>query len=669
MDNVENKYKQLFENMTTAFALHEMIFDDNGKPIDYRFLEINSSFEDMTGLQKKNVIGKTVLQVMPNTEKSWIDMYAKVVYTGHPTSFQNYSKELDRFFEGWAYRPQEGQFAVVFSDISEFKIIEKKLADYRDNLEKLAEERAVKLVESEQRFHMLFNHTTEPILIIDLEGNIIEFNNAAEKSLVFSEEQLRDINFFNLFTEGVGEGEENKKEILFPLNIDRGSKSTETVLKKGDNETFPVRLTANRIQTGSDHYIAIIISDITEQKIMEKTLVAAKEQAEKASQAKSFFLANVSHEIRTPINAILGMVYLMQDTQLTEQQREYMKNISSAARTLFGTINGILDFSKIESGKMQIETQSFNLKNLIRDIIPAFSLAADEKGLEFRTNIDEDIPEYVIGDAFRLSQILSNLLTNAIKFTEKGYIEISVSRMVQLRDIAHLEFAVKDCGIGLSKEELDVIFKPFEQADESVTRKPGGTGLGLAISRELTVLMGGKIVTASTKGVGSTFTVKLPLHISKNRDDSFSPSLDVSILKNAKILLAEDHEITRNVLSEIIRKTGAIVTIAKNGIEAVELVEKNDFDIILMDIQMPEMDGLTAAEKIRHLNKPGVKDVIILAVTAHAMIDDIRKSWAAGMNGHITKPIKAEALNRQLCAWISSRKKGIPENGSTKSEG
>ena len=653
MDNVENKYKQLFENMTTAFALHEMIFDDNGKPIDYRFLEINSSFEDMTGLQKKNVIGKTVLQVMPNTEKSWIDMYAKVVYTGHPTSFQNYSKELDRFFEGWAYRPQEGQFAVVFSDISEFKIIEKKLADYRDNLEKLAEERAVKLVESEQRFHMLFNHTTEPILIIDLEGNIIEFNNAAEKSLVFSEEQLRDINFFNLFTEGVGEGEENKKEILFPLNIDRGSKSTETVLKKGDNETFPVRLTANRIQTGSDHYIAIIISDITEQKIMEKTLVAAKEQAEKASQAKSFFLANVSHEIRTPINAILGMVYLMQDTQLTEQQREYMKNISSAARTLFGTINGILDFSKIESGKMQIETQSFNLKNLIRDIIPAFSLAADEKGLEFRTNIDEDIPEYVIGDAFRLSQILSNLLTNAIKFTEKGYIEISVSRMVQLRDIAHLEFAVKDCGIGLSKEELDVIFKPFEQADESVTRKPGGTGLGLAISRELTVLMGGKIVTASTKGVGSTFTVKLPLHISKNRDDSFSPSLDVSILKNAKILLAEDHEITRNVLSEIIRKTGAIVTIAKNGIEAVELVEKNDFDIILMDIQMPEMDGLTAAEKIRHLNKPGVKDVIILAVTAHAMIDDIRKSWAAGMNGHITKPIKAEALNRQLCAWMN----------------
>jgi len=660
MENIENKYKLLFENMTSAFALHEMIYDEYGKPIDYRYLEINSSFEKMTGLQKNDVVGKTVLQIMPNTEKSWIDMFAKVVYTGHPTSFQNYSRELDRYYEGCVYKQQEGQFAVIFTEISEFKKIEKKLTEYRDNLEKLAQERADKLVESEQRFHLLFNHTSESILIIDHEGLIVEFNNSAKNSLVYSEEHLKSLNFFKLLTENAPEG--SKKEILFPEIIKKGSYSIETELLKGDGTTFPVMLTVSSVKMGSDLHIAMIISDRTEQKSMEKTLVAAKEQAEKASQAKSFFLANISHEIRTPINAILGMAYLMQDTQLSEQQREYMKNISSSARTLFGTINGILDFSKIESGKMEIESQSFNLKNLIRDILPGFSLAADEKGLEFRTNIDEDIPEFVIGDAFRISQILNNLLTNAIKFTEQGYLEISVSRIVQLRDIAHLEFAIKDSGIGLSKEELNLIFKPFEQADESVTRKSGGTGLGLAISQELTVLMGGKIVTTSTKGKGSTFTVKLPLHISKNRDDSFAPSLDVSILKNARILLAEDHEITRDVLCEIIRKTGAIVTIAKNGREAVDLVEKNDFDIILMDIQMPEMDGLTAAENIRHLKKPGVKEVIILAVTAQAMIDDIRKSWAAGMNGHITKPIRAEALNRQLCAWISSRKKVNPEN-------
>jgi PAS domain S-box-containing protein len=666
MKNIENKYKQLFENMTSAFALHEMIFDDNGKPVDYRYLEINSSFEKMTGLQKKDVVGKTVLQILPNTEKFWIDMFAKVVYTGQSTSFQNYSGELDRYYEGWVFKTQEGQFAVIFTDISEFKKIEKELTDYRDNLEMLADERAVKLVESEQRFHMLFNHTPEPILIIDSEGTIVEFNSAAKNTLLYSHEQLRDLNFFELLTEDAPES--SKKEMLFPEIINKGAHSTETELRKGNATTFPVLLTASKIQMDSDLYIAMIISDRTEQKRMEKTLTAAKVLAEKASQAKSFFLANISHEIRTPINAILGMVYLMQDTQLTEQQREYMKNISSSARTLFGTINGILDFSKIESGKMEIEAQSFNLKNLIRDILPGFSLAADENGLDFRTNIDEDIPEFVIGDAFRISQILNNLLTNAFKFTEKGYVEISVSRMVQLRDIAHLEFAIKDSGIGLSKEELNLIFKPFEQADESVTRKPGGTGLGLAISQELTVLMGGKIVTTSTKGKGSTFTIKLPFHISNNRDDSFAPSLDVSILKNARILLAEDHEITRNVLCEIISKTGAIVTIAKNGREAVELVEKNDFDIILMDIQMPEMDGLTAAKEIRYLKKPGVKEVIILAITAHAMIDDIRKSWAAGMNGHITKPIRAEALNRQLCAWISSRKKVNPEKGNTKPE-
>jgi len=661
MDNTENKYKQLFENMTAAFALHEMIYDESGKPIDYRYLEINSSFEEMTGLKKENVVGKTVLQILPNTERSSIDLFAKVVYTGFPTPFQNYSTEFDRYYEGWVYRPQEGQFAVIFTDITEFKIIEKELTEYRDNLERLAEERAVKLVESEQRFHMLFDHTTEPILIVDAEGVILEFNNAAKISLGYTDNKFMNLNFYDLLTAEAPE--EGQRETLFSITISNGSYSTELEMKREDNSTFPAKLTASKIQMENDTYIAMIISDRSEQKAMERTLVEAKEQAERASQAKSFFLANISHEIRTPINAILGMVYLMQDTQLTEQQREFMKNVSSSARILFGTINGILDFSKIESGKMHIEMQSFNLKNLIRDILPAFSLAADEKGLEFRTNIEEDIPEFVIGDAFRISQILNNLLTNAIKFTEKGYVEISVSRMVQLRDIAHLEFAVKDCGIGLTKDEIDFIFKPFEQADESVTRKFSGTGLGLAISQELTVLMGGKIVTSSKKGVGSTFTVKLPLHISKNRDDSFAPSLDVSILKNARILLAEDHDITRKVLVEIIKTTGAEVTVARNGREAVDLVSKNDFDIILMDIQMPEMDGLTAAKEIRKLNKPGVKEVIILAVTAHAMIDDIRKSWAAGMNGHITKPIRAEALNRQLCAWISSRKKSgdIPE--------
>ncbi len=660
-DNTETKYRLLFENMTSAFALHEMIYDESGKPIDYRFLEINSAFEEMTGLPKEKVVGKTVLQIIPNTEPYWIELYAKVVYTGFPTPFQNYAREQDRYYDGWAYRPQEGQFAVIFTDISEFKIIEKELTEYRDNLEILAAERAAKLVESEQRFHLLFDHTTEPILIVDTEGTILEFNNAAKVFLDYSDEQLKNLNFYKLLTKEASGG--NQKETLFPVTLSNGSFSTETELISRNGSVFPVMLTASRIQMDSDTYIAMIISNRSEQKKMEQSLVEAKEQAERASQAKSFFLANISHEIRTPINAILGMVYLMQDTQLTEQQREYMKNISSAARTLFGTINGILDFSKIESGKMQIETQSFNLKNLIRDILPVFSLAADEKGLEFRTNIEEDIPEFVIGDAFRISQILSNLLSNAVKFTEKGFIGISVSRLVQLHDIAHLEFVIKDFGIGLTKEEIGVVFKPFEQADESVTRKYGGTGLGLAISHELAVLMGGKITVSSKKGEGSTFILKLPLHISKNSDDSLAPNMDMSILEKARILLAEDHDITRKVLVEIIKTTGADVTVARNGREAVELVRKYDFDIILLDIQMPVMDGLTAAKEIRKLNKPGVKEIIILAITAHAMIEDIRKSWAAGMNGHITKPIRAEALNRQLCAWISSRKKGKPENG------
>jgi PAS domain S-box-containing protein len=539
--------------------------------------------------------------------------------------------------------------------------------------------------------------------------------------------------------------------------------------------------------------------DFSEKKKMEQEIFKmieqerearlARELAEESARAKSEFLANMSHEIRTPMNAILGLSHLVLETELSEQQQEYLQRISTAAKALLRIINDILDFSKIEAGKLEIEMTDFNLEQLLKNILKLFSNQALAKGLKIVSEISPNVPLILSGDQVRLSQIINNLLSNALKFTEKGEISVTVNLEELVASDITLLFRVKDTGIGLSPDQARNLFNAFTQADTSITRKYGGTGLGLTISKRLTEMMGGRIWVESSLGVGSCFYFNVKLKVSDtvpvyteepisfkgmtalavddnptalelisealmrhgiktttvssgdealmyltrispkpnlilvdwkmpvldgletiqklnkdpelkdasmivmvtayNRDEILGPAKELGVkkvltkpltdsylhdtlmelfgkskkvsekakdhnqevqaIKGSKILLVEDNEVNQLVASKILGNAGLDVTIAGDGEVALEKVQNNSYDLVLMDIQMPKMDGLSATRAIREL---GFKELPIVAMTAHAMSSDRELSLKAGMNDHVNKPINIKELFQTLLRWI-----------------
>ncbi len=394
--------------------------------------------------------------------------------------------------------------------------------------------------------------------------------------------------------------------------------------------------------------------------ISNEELILAKEQADSATKAKSSFLANMSHEIRTPMNAIIGMTHLASKTNLSMKQLDYISKIQSASRNLLNIINDILDISKIEAGKMDVELVEFNIENVLNQISNLFSDKSD-KSIEFIVDCSQATPKGLIGDPHRLEQVIINLVNNAFKFTHKGKIILSVDKIDEAGDEVLLRFSISDTGIGIEPDKLHKIYDSFMQTDTSTTRIYGGTGLGLAITKQLIELMGGNIHVNSTPNEGSVFTFEIQFRTHQNihPKDVIKNSKDIQ-MDGVRVLVAEDNSVNQQVISELLAYHGIEVDIAINGQEALDKIQKNHYDLVLMDGQMPVMDGYQATREIR--KTPEFAELPIIAVTAYALESEKENAIAAGMNEHLSKPIDPEQLDAVLSKWLNIEKDNTYES-------
>jgi len=618
---------------------------------DGTILDCNDRFVEMMGSSREKVIGfNTARRSSPEMRQA-----VRTALGGRPSIYESEYTSVTggkTIFLRGAFNPiNPGQNPTgVIGAIDD--VTDRKRAE--DALARVLEERRILLDNIQtQLWYLTDDHTYGAV------------NRAHAEFLGVRPEDVAFKDMYDIFPKDVVEV---CRRTNVPLFASGESVRTEEWLAdaSGEQRLLSIMKTPKLRSDGTVEYVVASAEDVTERKRAEEELVRAKERAEEASVAKSEFLANMSHEIRTPMNGVLGMTELLLDTSLDDEQRRFAETVRSSAEALLEILNDILDFSKVEAGKLELKMLDFDLSTLLNDFGAVMSAGAERKGLGFHFSISPDVPLFLRGDPGRLRQILTNLTGNAVKFTSKGDVRVSVSLENQSTHYALLRFSVRDTGIGISPDKVGSLFQKFMQLDASCTRAHGGTGLGLAISKQLAEMMGGAVGVESEEGKGSEFwfTACMEKQPQGVRRDELAGAETAAAPRfgncGIRLLLVEDNAVNRSVALGLLKKLGLSADTAENGEKALAAIEKQDFDLVLMDCQMPVMDGYEATRRIRAM-EGGKESVPVVAMTAHAMSGDREKCLAAGMNDYVAKPVSRSALVKTLERWLPDRKE-IPHS-------
>lgn len=491
---------------------------------------------------------------------------------------------------------------------------------------------------------------------LDTSGELLDVNSTYCQMSGYTREELLGMNAAAL--EVMKEPCEIEWHIRRLMEV--GSDQFESRHRRKDGSIWYVEISATYSDAAGGQLL-VFLRDISERKKAERALNEALEAAKLADQSKDAFFANITHELRTPLSAVIGFSSLARPLCTSQKQRDYLDKVNSAGKTLACIIDDLLDLSKIAAGHLEFEIEPFSLRNLVRRSLSVLSFKAEEKGLELIESVADDIPDVLLGDSLRIEQILLNLLGNAIKFTTSGRVELRVKQSVREAEWISLAIEVEDTGIGLSEDEIGQLFKPFSQAGAFVTRQFGGTGLGLSICKLLVQAMDGEISVSSTRGKGSTFLVSISLlqaaagEMPLKEDPLSNDHMQLSY-QGARVLVVDDQSLNREVVEGLLALVGIVPVQACNGQEAIEILQaaREGFDLVLMDVQMPVMDGLTATSRIRQIDR--FANLPIIAMTAHTMAHEREMGQSAGMSAHIGKPFDEESFFRLLAKWIPEAK-------------
>lgn len=683
----EEKYRAIFETMDEGFCIYELIYDHNGKPIDLKWIEVNPAYERQTGLA--DVVGKLHSDIPLATEKRWLETFDRVIKTGESVHFEDWHEPTRRWYSTFSSRIGDKggrQVAVVFSDITQRKQAEEKqkfLLNFSDALRVAENERdianvAVSLLTEKLRLDRCY------ITHLDIAGK------QAETVYQFYKEGLHPVpNHVSLSKFPLTVNQALNGTLVFDDierdnrlgNIDKKSFRAmqfgallAAPLRKGDKKTIwcfvaastqPRHWTANEIElienVAERTWFVVERTKAEEalKDLMIKTAEKAEEEKESAMEAlryKQQFLSNMSHEIRTPLTAIIGFTEEALKTTLGIKQRQYLNAIKVSSDTLLALVNDVLDLAKVDSGKMQFEEFPFYLDTCINNMLLLFETKIKQKNLKLIKKIDPNIPLVLVGDSVRLNQIILNLMSNAVKFTQQGSVVIQVTLHEETADTVIVDFCITDTGIGIRTDHLGKIFESFQQSENFTSHIYGGTGLGLPIVKQLVEAQGGSVKVESELGKGSAFTVQLPFKKTKSKQpEQLLEDLPQKTLvceeKEIHVLVVEDVDLNQLLMKVVLENMGFIPEVAPNGKVAIDMLKKKHYDIILMDLHMPILNGFEATEFIR---KHMYSQIPIIALTADVTTTDKEKIQNCGMNDYATKPIKQEILYEKIMTVLET---------------